>query len=189
MISEILADIQSKMVVEKGRYSEFGEYAYRSADDILNAVRPLLAEHKAYITLTDSIVQVGGRYYVEATARLHAGGKSICTKAYAREQETKKKSDDAQVTGMSSTYARKYALCGLLAVSDGKDADSENNGPDDKEDRLIDAKNRLWRAIKSWCDGTNCDPKQVFAQAMGDAGDDVSHINEMAAFYEGNERQ
>ena len=123
-----LTIIQGKLNAPKGQYNRFGKYRYRSCEDILAAVKPLLAETGCMITLTDDLVMVGQRYYVKATATLtNAQGVQVTTTAYAREEDTKKGMDDSQVTGASSSYARKYALNGLLAIDDQKDSDYTNN--------------------------------------------------------------
>lgn len=123
----ILTDIQNELKVPKNRYNSFGEYKYRSCEDILEAVKPLLAKHGATLTLKDEIVDVSGRIYVKATACLHYddnGFPHIVT-AFAREAEEKKKLDVSQITGTASSYARKYALNGLFLIDDTKDADTD----------------------------------------------------------------
>lgn len=126
-INEKLIDIQSRLNAPKGQYNNFGGYNYRSCEDILTAVKPLLNEHKLSITLIDNIEVVGSRYYIKATATVSDGENSISTSAYAREEESKRGMDGSQVTGASSSYARKYALNGLFAIDDSKDSDSTND--------------------------------------------------------------
>lgn len=118
-----LRDIQSKLVVPKKHYSEYGNYYFRNAEDILEAVNKLLKPNE-FITLNDEIVQIGDRYYVKATVVLSNGLDSISASAYAREALEKTKMDVAQVTGSASSYARKYALTGLFAIDDGIDPDA-----------------------------------------------------------------
>lgn len=132
MAYEKLLQIQSKLKVPKGQYNEFGKYKYRSCEDILEALKPLLAEVKATVTLSDEIVQVGERIYIKATASFIdiEDKQTITTTAYAREEETKKGMDGSQITGASSSYARKYALNGLFAIDDNKDSDATNNQGD-----------------------------------------------------------
>lgn len=120
-----LRNIQSELVAPKGQYNSFGKYNYRSAEDILEAVKPLLKKYDASIVLSDEIIQIGDRYYVEATATLYAAGEAMGNKAYAREDENKKGMDGSQITGTASSYARKYALNGLLLIDDNKDADTD----------------------------------------------------------------
>ena len=122
-VAEKLAQVQEKLAVPKGRENTFGGFSYRSAEDILRAVKPLLAEHNLLLTLNDSIIMLGDRFYVVATARLTdtETGEGMIVQAQAREPESRTKMDDAQVTGSSSSYARKYALCGLFAIDDSSD--------------------------------------------------------------------
>lgn len=121
----VLQSIQSELVAPKGQYNSFGKYNYRSAEDILEALKPILKKHKAAITMSDDIVYIEGRHYVEASVTLYAEGEAIGSKALAREEETKKGMDGSQITGTASSYARKYALNGLFAIDDNKDADSD----------------------------------------------------------------
>lgn len=122
-----LATIQGKLKAPKGQYNQFGKYRYRSAEDILEAVKPLLAEEGCTLTITDDIVMVGGWIYVKATTLLkNADGETESTTAFARETATKSGMDASQITGSASSYARKYALNGLFAIDDTKDADATN---------------------------------------------------------------
>lgn len=127
-IFQKLQNIQSKLKVEKKNYNSFGGYNYRSCEDILEAVKPLLVENNLALVMTDEVEAVGERYYIQATAILYdtENGTNISATAYAREALEKKKMDDAQVTGSSSSYARKYALNGLFAIDDAKDSDFLN---------------------------------------------------------------
>lgn len=126
MITEILNRVQQRLKAPKSQRNAFGGYNYRSCEDILESVKPILATEKATVTLTDDIVLIGERYYVKATATITANGESISTTAYAREEENKKGMDGSQITGASSSYARKYALNGLFAIDDTKDSDATN---------------------------------------------------------------
>ena len=130
MITDVLRGIQQTLKAPKGQYHEFGKYNYRSCEDILEAVKPLLGDAKVTLTLSDEIVEVGGRVYVKATATLRECGivdvPVISVTAYAREEESKKGMDASQVTGAASSYARKYALNGLFCIDDTKDADATN---------------------------------------------------------------
>lgn len=124
----ILREIQMRVRATKDEYNEFGGFVYRNVEKMLTELKPILAEYESFITFSDTVKEVGGRCYVEATATLHTPKGDFSTTAFAREQETKKGMDAAQITGSCSTYARKYALCGLLAVDDGsKDPDSKKN--------------------------------------------------------------
>lgn len=122
-----LAYIQSKLKAPKGQRNKFGDYNYRSCEDILEAVKPLLTERNCTLTISDDIVQVSDRIYVKATATLHTdAGVTIQNTAFAREPLTKKGQDESQITGAASSYARKYALNGLFCIDDNKDADATN---------------------------------------------------------------
>lgn len=125
-IEKIVA-IQSELKAPKGQYNSFGKYNYRSCEDILEGVKPLLAKHGLVLTIQDSIDLIGDRFYVKATATITDGKDEISTSAYARESLDKKGMDASQVTGATSSYARKYALNGLLAIDDTKDADTMDN--------------------------------------------------------------
>ena len=119
-----LSKIQRELKAPKNQRNDFGKYNYRSCEDILEAVKPLLAAEGLVLTITDNIEMIGGRYYVKATATVTDGEKSISTTAFAREAEGRKGMDESQVTGSSSSYARKYALNGLFCIDDTKDADT-----------------------------------------------------------------
>lgn len=122
---EVLKNIQQELKAPKGQYNNFGKYKYRSAEDILEAVKPLLGKYGAQLTLTDDIIEVGGRIYVKATAKLTDGKEEAVTTAFAREPAEKKGMDESQITGTASSYARKYALNGLFLIDDTKDADTD----------------------------------------------------------------
>lgn len=126
-LNSVLSKIQNNLNAPKSQYNSFGKYAYRSCEDILSAVKPLLAEYKLTLVLSDGIVRVGDRYYVEAKATISDGENSISNTAYAREDDSKKGMDGSQVTGAASSYARKYALNGLFAIDDTKDADTDEH--------------------------------------------------------------
>ncbi len=121
-----LISIQSELKAPKGQYNSFGKYKYRSCEDILEAVKPLLNKHKCFLTISDDIVQMGDRFYIKATATLKSGDEQVQVSALARESLTKKGMDDSQITGTASSYARKYALNGLFCIDDTKDADATN---------------------------------------------------------------
>lgn len=129
-ILEVLGKIQAELKAPKNQRNSFGNYDYRSAEDILEALKPLERVYGAVTTLTDEIVYVGTRHYVKATATIHTADGSYSVSASAREEETKKGMDAAQITGAASSYARKYALNGLYAIDDTKDADTKGNRPD-----------------------------------------------------------
>lgn len=122
-----IAAIQSELKAPKGQYNSFGKYSYRSCEDILESVKPLLAKHGLVLTIQDSIELIGDRYYVKAIAMITDGNENISTIAYARESDNKKGMDESQITGATSSYARKYALNGLFCIDDTKDADTMDN--------------------------------------------------------------
>lgn len=155
-----LNKIQVELKAPKGQFNKFGKYNYRNCEDILEALKPLLEKYKTAINIKDEIIVVGDRdtvinindeingeikivsdrYYIKATATLYdiESGESIEATAYAREEESKKGMDSSQLTGATSSYARKYALNGLLAIDDNKDSDSTNkHGKEEKADDLI----------------------------------------------------
>lgn len=123
-----LFEIQQNLKAGKGQYNKFGNFHYRSCEDILEAVKPILAQQKAVVILQDELVYNGQRYYIKATACLLdiETGEEVKSEAYAREEEAKKGMDSSQVTGASSSYARKYALNGLFCIDDNKDSDTTN---------------------------------------------------------------
>lgn len=129
-----LAKVQQALKAPKNQRNNFGNYNYRSCEDILEAVKPLLIANDLALTISDEMVEVGGRIYVKATAILYATDgnptgayiQNITVSAFAREEETKKGMDAAQITGSASSYARKYALNGLFCIDDTKDADALN---------------------------------------------------------------
>jgi len=127
-----LLEIQNKLKAPKNQRNNFGGYNYRSCEDILEAVKPLLKDRKLVLRLTDDLVNIGDRYYIKATAIITNGLETIENTAYAREEETKKGMDGSQITGAASSYARKYALNGLFLIDDVNDSDSE----EDEEEKL-----------------------------------------------------
>lgn len=131
-IWEKLLYIQQNLKAPKNQYNKFGDFHYRSCEDIQEAVKPLMAEVKAVLLVGDEIVQIGSRFYIKATAAIRdtESGEAISNTAYARESEEKPKMDAAQVTGSCSSYARKYALNGLFCIDDAKDPDVPSGQPE-----------------------------------------------------------
>jgi hypothetical protein len=124
---ERLQAVQSELKAPKGQTNKFGNYRYRSAEDILESLKPLLKKNGLALILTDEMVEIGNRIYVKASAAvIDPMGAQISVNGYAREAEVKKGMDDSQITGSASSYARKYALNGLFAIDDTKDADATN---------------------------------------------------------------
>ena len=127
-MNKVLQQIQQEFRSGKDMTNDFGGYKYRNVEAMLTDLKPILKAHDSYITFWDDVVQCGDRFYIEATVTLHTPEGEEHSKALAREQETKKGMDAAQITGSCSTYARKYALCGLLAVDDNRnDPDSQKH--------------------------------------------------------------
>lgn len=137
-----LAEIQAELKCGKSQYNSFGNYAYRSCEDILEAVKPLAHLRDCAILLSDKPLMVGDRYYIEATAQLIdcESGEIISNTASAREEESKKGMDGSQITGTASSYARKYALNGLFCIDDTKDADTDSYGIQTGKGRAEDLK-------------------------------------------------
>lgn len=125
-VYEKLAKIQGSLKAPKSQYSDFGNFNYRSCEDILEAVKPLLRECKVILLLSDEIIPIGSRYYIKATATFQdaENPEAVSVSAWAREAEEKPKMDAAQITGSSSSYARKYALNGLFCIDDARDPDA-----------------------------------------------------------------
>lgn len=133
-LEEALLEVQSKLKAPKGLRNTFGNYSYRNTEGILEAVKPLLLEEGLTLKITDGLEAIGDRYYVKATVILTKGSETLEVSAYAREEETKKGMDASQITGSSSSYARKYALNGLFLIDDTKDADSDEYTKQTKDD-------------------------------------------------------
>ena len=129
-IYDKLSEIQDRLFVPKDQKNDFGKYNYRSCEDILKAVKPICKEIGCVLTITNELVNIGDRNYVEATVRLIdlEDATEVISKAHAREEETKKGMDGSQITGASSSYARKYALAGLFCIDNEKDSDATNKG-------------------------------------------------------------
>lgn len=142
-IKEELSRIQKELKAPKNQYNSYGGYSYRSCEDIMTAVKPLLDD--CILTITDDIVSLDGRFYVKATATLANSQGEISTSAFARETETKKGMDASQITGSASSYARKYALNGLFLIDDVKDADTTNKHGHEGEEKLKDWQKKSFR--------------------------------------------
>lgn len=133
-----LNKIQVELKAPKDRVNKFGGFSYRNCEDILNALKPLLDAEGCAVILNDDVVQIGDRFYIKATATLYdENGESISNTAYAREPLQKKGADESQITGASSSYARKYALAGLLAIDSAEDID-EKEPPKEEEPKGAD---------------------------------------------------
>lgn len=150
-----LISIQQELKAPKGQYNSFGKYHYRSCEDILEAVKPLLGKHNCILNISDQIELIGDRFYVKATATIiNSEGKSVTSTAFAREPENKAGIDSSQLTGSTSSYARKYALNGLFCIDDTKDADTMDNTSEGKATPAAPAAekkedNRPWMSEKN----------------------------------------
>lgn len=145
-----LAKIQQELKAPKGQFNSFGKYKYRNAEDIIEAAKPIIHKYGYHLILSDELVFLGDRYYVKATAILQNNDIEYISTAYAREEENKKGMDGSQITGASSSYARKYALNGLFAIDDTKDSDSTNKGEyEPKNEVSEDYKDYLLNLLES----------------------------------------
>ena len=187
-INEKLLEIQTELKAPKSQYNSFGNYKYRNCEDILEALKPLLAKVKAAVVITDEIVNIAQRFYVKATVRLInvENEEVIETSAYAREPENKKGLDESQITGSTSSYARKYALNAMFAIDDTKDSDyapDSNSKPAyaPKNKPLIKEKNnnvsretllKINKSIDKFANLANKTPEEVLAVIC-----DRHHIN------------
>ena len=168
-VYEKLIAIQSELKAPKSQYNNFGKYSYRNCEDILEALKPLLKEHKSTIYISDEIVTVLERFYVKATVTFIDAetGEKITNTAYAREEESKKGMDGSQVTGASSSYARKYALNGMFAIDDTKDSDFTNTTVKGDNSALSEAQIKRLLAIASKVNISADDVKVVVAKKFG----------------------
>ena len=157
--------IQGKLNAPKSQRNRFGNYNYRSAEDILEALKPHLKEHGCFVNISDTIELIGDRYYVKATAKItNSEGVSVEATAYAREEVSKKGMDASQITGSTSSYARKYALNGLFAIDDGKDADDNSYPRESKKTPKQEA------------------PKGIDAEALAKMQEDIKLVTNKDAF-------
>lgn len=170
-----LAAIQTALKAPKGQENKFGGYRYRSCEDILEAVKPLLAAQGAVVQLSDALELVGQRYYIKATASLidTDTGEAASVTAWAREAESRKGMDDSQVTGSASSYARKYALNGLLAIDDTRDADAMDNSAAGKPSQ---AQNK----VTGGRGGANTTPAKKSAEVTQSASDALKAAQQQA---------
>ena len=168
-VYEKLIAIQSELKAPKSQYNNFGKYAYRNCEDILEALKPLLKEHKSTIYIADEIVTVLDRFYIKATVTFIDAetGEKIINTAYAREEECKKGMDGSQVTGASSSYARKYALNGMFAIDDTKDSDFTNTTAKGNDATLSEAQIKRLLAIASKVNISADDVKKVVVKNFG----------------------
>lgn len=151
-INRKLIAVQQALRAPKNQRNEFNNFNYRSAEDILEAVKPLLAEQGLTLVLSDTMEYIGDRYYIKATATLSDGEEEIVASAYAREDESRAGMSESQVTGCSSSYARKYCLNGLFLIDDGRDSDSfDNKKPKPQPERQIVSETDKTSVLKDFC--------------------------------------
>ena len=170
-----LVKIQSELKAPKGQFNSFGGYKYRSCEDILEAVKPLLAETGCVLILTDTLEVKGDWHYVTAHARLiNSEGVTIETEGHAREEATKKGMDASQITGSASSYARKYALNGLFCIDDTRDADATNTHGKDKSatptfDEILEINDPLYTPIAQAVENASTpeELKKIYADNLG----------------------
>ena len=161
-IYDKLAKVQLELKAPKSQYNSFGKYNYRSCEDILEAAKPLCVANGLVLTISDEIVQVGARIYVKATASVTDGEGTVSTSGMAREAEGKKGMDESQLTGATSSYARKYALGGLFALDDTKDADATNKH--DKAQAVVDKAKAAGVPVEVEKEYKCCDCGKPFAE-------------------------
>lgn len=172
-----LIKIQSELKAPKNLYNKFGGYAYRSAESILEAVKPLCAANNCTLTLTDSIELVGSRYYIKATARLtNENGEIHEVSAFAREEEDKKGMDAAQITGSASSYARKYALNGLFCIDDVRDPDTMDNSDKTESKPKDKPKRNVSRSIPAGDDLNTRIKEAIYAIEKANTTDELNNI-------------
>ena len=189
---EALIKIQSELKAPKSQYNSFGKYNYRNAEDILEAVKPLLAKYNATMYISDEVVEVGGRVYVKATTTISDGKETISVSAYAREPETLKGMTESQITGATSSYARKYCLNGLFAIDDTRDSDT-NELREEREARVAYEEKQAKKSkftdkqmeqMKKWKDGTFTEEELADVKKRLGGADFAKVIEETQGEYE-----
>lgn len=180
-VYEKLLAIQTELKAPKAQFNNFGKYKYRNCEDILESLKPILAKNRATITISDDVVSVGNRIYIRATAKIvdTETGESVETTAYAREEESKKGMDGSQLTGSSSSYARKYSLNGLFAIDDTKDSDycsPELNRPLNQK-----TKNELNQLIAEYAEKTDRAVGEIVNEVKSVVKKELSLVSENEA--------
>jgi hypothetical protein len=177
-----MTEIQSRLKAPKGQENKFGGYRYRSAEDIVEAVKPILLDYDAHLKITDEIVLIGDRFYVKATATIKIADVVLEeATAFAREAEHKKGMDDAQVTGAASSYARKYALNGLLGIDDTKDADTMDNREQGKMTGKPVDSDKVDRAVSFFKDKIDSDQIEITYEIVQAAYNRLNNDEKMEA--------
>lgn len=182
----VLSKIQLELKAPKGQYNSFGKYYYRSCEDILESLKPLLDKYSSTVTVSDDIVLVGDRIYVKATATFICGEERFVVTGFAREAQERKGQDDSQITGSASSYARKYALNGLFLIDDNKDADT-NELRNEQNARAKQASNSFTKEqieeMKKWNDGTFTADELAKFKASVKGGDAETKFTSMQREY------
>lgn len=198
-VFEKLAEVQRELKAPKGQFNSFGKYKYRSCEDILEALKPVLGKHGCTVTLSDEVVQVGERFYIRATANIMdcESGERAFNTAYAREDADKKGMDGSQITGTASSYARKYALNGLFLIDDTKDADTDayheqTTGEKPKEDPKVAAAKAKANDVKKLLvkiSGDKAIAQQVWNEQYKAYAGDIVKMNEALIELQGKLRR
>lgn len=173
---ESLGYIQQNLNCPKNLTNKFGGYKYRNAEAILEAVKPLLKETGLFLLISDDIIEISGRFYVRATVTISNGLENISTTALAREEETKRGMDGSQITGASSSYARKYALNGLFCIDDTKDADFTNKHDTEEKKTLPSVSNT---PVKQETNKINANQAKLLYTASTNAGFSTSQMKQL----------
>lgn len=167
-----LIKIQAELRAPKGQYNDYGNFKYRSCEDILEAVKPLLKLYNCQLTLTDDIIEIGSRYYIRATATFIDGDEVTVVTGWAREEEAKKGMDASQISGSTASYSRKYALNGLFLIDDAKDADtpaysrlSAPKAPENNNASELEKAISQMQAAETWNDASNA--WNIFSKKFG----------------------
>lgn len=177
-----LVNVQTKLKAPKSQYNSFGKYSYRNCEDILEALKPLLDEEKAIVNLSDSVLLIGERYYIEASAKFIDAetGEVVEVKGLAREEDSKKGMDSSQLTGSTSSYARKYALNGLFAIDDTKDSDTTNtHGKNDSKPKQTTTNTNIQPNMQPMSEAniiSEGQMKRMYVLAKGKSPDKVKEI-------------
>lgn len=189
-IVEKLSIIQQELIAPKNQYNSFGKYNYRSCEDILEGLKPFLNKLKVAVTVSDEIVMIGDRFYVKATATIYDCEDAGCINnvAYARESDDKKGMDASQVTGATSSYARKYALNGLFCIDDVKDADTRDNRQQEaKEQKKVEEEQKQIENMK--ISGIKVKALQARCEKEGVEPDKILKLYKVASFADLTEKQ
>lgn len=184
MSENIMQLIQTELHAPKAQDNKFGKYKYRSCEDIVEAVKPILASHECHLNISDEMIMLGDRFYIKATATIFNGNTPIAeSDGWARESFSRKGMDDSQLTGSTSSYARKYALNGLLAIDDTKDADSQDNSSYEtvKQEKINrDHVNGCYEMIKEELDADAAQTREADSKRICDGMSRLNNSEQIA---------